>query len=150
MNFAPLMEIEALGMAVGHADDALTRLGLRACEMASQGLIGVDQARMVYDAWRRGCAKGGRAGERGEPAENRDVETTNLAGLIRLGAKRGLAGVQVLRRMIALYDCGVPMRADELESERGRYASLIETARRQLEKGAGMLTDDELKSIFAS
>ena len=148
MGLAPLHEIEALGLASGHADDALTRLGVRVCELASQRLVDVDDATRIYDGWSAGRHANGRRAQRSEPRENREMEIRNLIVLIELGAKRKLAGVQTLRRMLALHDSGARERVDGLDEEHGRYACLVETARRQLAKGAGMLTEAELRSVI--
>jgi hypothetical protein len=63
MTLAPIQEIEALGVAVGHTDDGLAKLAFRLSELGALGVFDLGDAERAYDAWRSGRSKGGGSGD---------------------------------------------------------------------------------------
>jgi hypothetical protein len=128
-----------LGRDKAYGDDALPKLGIRACEDAQKGILSPDDAKALYQDYITSVSKkaehtdGGKAGN-----------TSKLANFLKLGVMQTVDGVAVLQDAVLEHQ---NMRAAKLKVK-GAYLAYETIAKAQLASPNARLSLAEIRSLM--
>lgn len=129
-----------LGRDKAFGDDALPKLGIRACEDAQKGVLSPDDAKALYADYITSVSKkaehtdGGKAGN-----------TSKLANFLKLGVMTTVDGVAVLQDAVLAHQT---MREAKLKVK-GAYLAYETVAKAQLASPNHRLSPAELRELMA-